>query len=96
MIVHPGKAEHDRKAKKQPFNLFYVHAGKIAVVRGGVDFNDTKRADGGQNGDQPPIVIATAGSVFHCKFGSLSEVCAGVVVGSSGLRAMTGVTTAAL
>src|SRR5882757_10369783 len=96
MIVHPGKAEHDGKTKKQPFNLFDMHAGKVTGMGGGVNFDHTQRADGSQDGDQPPIVVTSAGSVFHCKFGSLSEMCAGVAVASSGLRATTGVTTAAL
>src|SRR5258708_34049733 len=96
MVVHPGKSEHNRKTKKQPFNLFDMHACQVTGVRGGVNFDHTQRADGSQDSDQPPIVVTSAGSVFHCKFGSLSEVSAGVVVGSSVLGPTTGVTTAAM
>jgi len=39
MVIHPGKAEHNRKTKKQPFNLFDMHASQVTGVRGGVNFD---------------------------------------------------------
>lgn len=34
-------------------------------MRGGIDFNYANCADSRQDGQQPPIVIASAGCVFH-------------------------------
>ena len=48
----------------------YVHSGEIAGVSGGIDFEHAKSANGGENGEKPPIVIASSGSVFHWGSGS--------------------------
>ena len=46
VIVQAGQHEHQDEADDQPADLFHVHAGQGAAVRGGIDFDHAERADG--------------------------------------------------
>src|ERR1700687_63012 len=65
MTVQAGKREHQDETDNQPAHLLHVHARKRAAVRGGIDFDHAQRANRGENGEQPPVVIARSRCVFH-------------------------------
>src|SRR5580765_964886 len=96
VIVEAGKGEHDDEAKSEPANLFVVHAFEAAAgMSGRIDFEYTKGADGHEDGNQPPVVIARIlGSVLHGSFRFPSEELVCAVPGSSSLTATAGATTA--
>ena len=74
MIVHTGQDEHHGEAEQQPFDLLYMHSGEIAGVGGRVDLHNAQRTNTRQDGEEPPVVVASAGSFFHCGSGSESAV----------------------
>src|SRR5215470_293769 len=39
-----------------------MHAREVAGVGSGIDFDDTESTDGGDNGEQPPVVITGSGA----------------------------------
>src|SRR5713226_7103090 len=67
MIVQSRKHEHQDEADDQPAHLFHMHSPKGAAVRGGIDFDHAESADGGEDGQEHPIVIASSGCVFHIR-----------------------------
>ncbi len=68
VVVHPREHKHQYGANDDPSDLLHVHPGKPAAVRGGVDFDHAKGANGCENGQQPPVVIACSGRVLHHSF----------------------------
>src|SRR5229473_7763437 len=65
MIVQARKHEHQDEADDQPAHLLHVHALEGAAVRGGIDFHYAEGADGGEDGQKQPVVIASSGCVTH-------------------------------
>ena len=65
VIVETGESEHQGKADDQPADLLHVHAGEGAAVGGRINLDDAERANGGEDGEEPPIVVASSGCVFH-------------------------------
>src|SRR5690348_14611645 len=79
MIVEARKRKHGDEADGEPAYLLHMHAGERAAVSGGVNFQHAECADGGQDGQQPPIVIAGCASGVSGHRGSFSstswEIC---------------------
>src|SRR5690349_13864788 len=73
MIVEAGKRKHGDEADGEPANLLHVHAGKRAAVGSGINLDYAQGADGCEDCQQPPVVIACAGSFFHDFFASRAE-----------------------
>src|SRR5882724_5374876 len=71
VIVQSRQCEHQDETDHQPAHLLHVHAGEAAAVRGGINLNHAEGADGRQDGQEPPVVVACSGCVFHRKLNSL-------------------------
>src|SRR5258708_40374508 len=67
VIVQARKREHQGEAVYQPADLLHVHAREGTAMRGGIYLDHTQRADSGQDGQQPPVVVACSRCVFHKK-----------------------------
>src|SRR5262245_15622635 len=96
VVVEARQSKHDDEAEDQPFNLLVVHAFKAAAgVSGGVNLKHTQGADGHEDGDKPPIVVAVAlSSVFHRSFPLALEELVWTAGACSSLMAIVGATTA--
>ena len=67
VVVHAREREHQNKPDGEPAHLLPMHACERAAVGGRINLNHAKGADGGEDGEQPPVVVARAGRVFHEK-----------------------------
>src|SRR5215475_3892274 len=77
MVVNARKDEHQDDAHREPAQLLIMHAGKGTAVRGGVNLQHAQGANRRDDGEQPPIVIASAWCVSHwsSRAGSGCTVC---------------------
>src|SRR5262249_54931700 len=91
VVVDTREDKHQHKSDHQPADLLGVHANKGTAVRRGIDFHDAQRADGGDNGQQPPVVISCSCRFVH----RVSIRTAFSIYSGLGLPAETGSTLAA-
>src|SRR5262245_52114241 len=96
MIVEARKREHDDEPENEPANLLVMHAFEAAAGVGGrIDFKYAQGANGHEDGDQPPIVVARVLSgVFHRSFPSALAELVCVAAASFSFMATAGATTA--
>ena len=65
VVIEPREQQHADHAHADPGDLLPLHAGQMAGVRGRPDFEHAQAADGKRDGQQPPVVVANSGALFH-------------------------------